>query len=113
MIDFAPDPEFQEKVDWAREFVRTKVEPLDALWPEPTAPYDRSLTQARALLKPLQEEVRRHGLWACHLDRELGGPGYGQVRFTFINEILGRTNWGPVVFGCQGPDSGNSEILSR
>jgi acyl-CoA dehydrogenase len=113
VIDFSPDSEFQEKVDWARGFVRDKVEPLDALWPEPTAPYDRSLSEARALLKPLQEAVRRRGLWACHLDRELGGPGYGQARFTFINEILGRTNWGPVVFGCQGPDSGNSEILAR
>lgn len=113
MIDFAPDPDFQPKVEWARAFVRDKVEMLDALWPEPTAPYDRSIAEARALLRPLQDEVRRQGLWACHLDRELGGPGYGQVRFTFINEILGRTNWGPVVFGCQGPDSGNSEILAR
>ena len=113
MIDFAPDPEFQQKVEWTRAFVRDRVELLDALWPEPTAPYDRSLKEARALLKPLQDEVRRQGLFACHLDKELGGPGYGQVRFTFINEILGRTNWGPVVFGCQGPDSGNSEILAR
>jgi acyl-CoA dehydrogenase len=113
VIGFDLDAEFQKKVDWARAFVREKVEPLDALWPDPTAPYDRSITVARKLLKPLQEEVRRQGLWACHLDKELGGPGYGQVKFTFINEILGQTNWGPVVFGCQGPDSGNSEILAK
>jgi acyl-CoA dehydrogenase len=113
VIDFSLEPEFQAKVDWAAQFVRDKVEPLDALWPEPTAPYDRSITQARAILKPLQGEVRRQGLWGCHLDRDLGGPGYGQVKFTFINELLGRTNWGPVVFGCQGPDSGNSEILAK
>ena len=113
MIDFSLDADFQEKVDWTRAFVREKVEPLDHLWPEPTAPYDRSLAKARAILKPLQQEVRSRGLWACHLDRDLGGPGYGQVKLTYINEILGRTNWGPVVFGCQGPDSGNSEILAR
>lgn len=113
MIDFSLDPEFQAKVDWARAFVHEKVEPLDHLWPDPTAPYDRSLKKARAILKPLQDEVRRQGLWACHLDHELGGPGYGQVKLVYINEILGRTNWGPVVFGCQGPDSGNSEILAR
>ncbi|MGB8364193.1 MAG: acyl-CoA dehydrogenase family protein [Rhizomicrobium sp.] len=113
MIDFALDPEFQKKVEWTRDLVHAKVEPLDAMWPEPTAPYDRSLTDARKLLKPLQDLVRAEGLFACHLGKELGGPGYGQVRFTFINEILGRTNWGPVVFGCQGPDSGNSEILAR
>ncbi|MEW6596272.1 MAG: acyl-CoA dehydrogenase family protein [Pseudomonadota bacterium] len=113
MFDFSPDPDFQPKVEWTRRFVRERVELLDALWPDPTAPYDRSLTEARKLLKPMQDEVRAQGLFACHLDKELGGPGYGQVRFTFINEILGRTNWGPVVFGCQGPDSGNSEILAR
>ena len=27
--------------------------------------------------------------------------------------ILGRTHWGPTVFGCQAPDSGNAEILAR
>ncbi|NWG52145.1 MAG: acyl-CoA dehydrogenase family protein [Hydrogenophilaceae bacterium] len=113
MIDFPLDAAFQAKVDWTRAFVREHVEPLDHLWPAPTAPYDRSLTKARAILKPLQEEVRRQGLWACHLDSDLGGPGYGQVKLVHINEILGRTNWGPVVFGCQGPDSGNSEILAR
>lgn len=113
MIDFTLDAEFRAKVDWVREFVRERVEPLDHLWPEPTAPYDRSLTKARAILRPLQEEVRRQALWACHLDHDLGGPGYGQVKLVHINEILGRTNWGPVVFGCQGPDSGNSEILAR
>ena len=113
MIDFSLDAEFQAKVDWARAFVRDKVEPLDLLWPDPTAPYDRSLTKAREILAPLQEEVRRQGLWACHLDHDLGGPGYGQVKLVYINEILGRSNWGPVVFGCQGPDSGNSEILAR
>jgi acyl-CoA dehydrogenase len=113
VIDFTPDPDFQTKVDWTRTFVADQVEFLDALWPEPTAPYDRSIAEARKLLKPMQAQVRAQGLWACHLDKELGGPGYGQVRFTYINEILGRTNWGPVVFGCQGPDSGNSEILAR
>ena len=31
--DFSTDPEFQEQLDWAAEFVRTKVAPLDLLWP--------------------------------------------------------------------------------
>jgi len=113
MIDFSPDPDFQLKTDWARTFIKEKVEPLDALYPDPTAPYDRSLTSARRILAPLQEEVRAQGLWACHLDKSLGGPGYGQVNLVFLNELLGATNWGPVVFGCQGPDSGNSEIIAR
>jgi hypothetical protein len=31
--DFSTEPEFQEKLDWAREFVTERVEPLDLLYP--------------------------------------------------------------------------------
>ena len=31
--DFETEPEYQEKLDWAAEFVREKVEPLDYLFP--------------------------------------------------------------------------------
>ena len=30
-----------------------------------------------------------------------------------MNEILGRSHWGPIVFGCHAPDSGNAEILAH
>jgi len=30
-----------------------------------------------------------------------------------MNEILGRSRFGPSVFGCQAPDSGNAEILAH
>ena len=30
-----------------------------------------------------------------------------------MNEILGRSRFGPTVFGCQAPDTGNAEILAR
>ena len=43
----------------------------------------------------------------------LGGPGYGQVKLGLLNEILGRSVCAPIVFGCQAPDSGNSEILAH
>ena len=31
--DFETDPEYQEKLDWADEFVREEVEPLDLAVP--------------------------------------------------------------------------------
>ena len=29
MWDFSTDPEFQEKLDWMDDFIRTHIEPLD------------------------------------------------------------------------------------
>ncbi|WP_280340295.1 acyl-CoA dehydrogenase family protein [Nocardia neocaledoniensis] len=108
--DFETDPEYQRKLDWVAEFVRTEVEPLDLLYPNP---YDRTDPEIRALMRPLQQRVKEQGLWACHLGPELGGPGYGQLKLALLNEVLGTSMWAPLVFGCQAPDSGNAEILAH
>jgi acyl-CoA dehydrogenase len=108
--DFETDPAYQHQLDWADVFVREKVEPLDLLLRDP---YDKADARAMAVVRPLQDEVRRHSLWACHLGPELGGQGYGQVKLALLNEILGRSDWAPSVFGCQAPDSGNAEILAH
>jgi acyl-CoA dehydrogenase len=108
--DFETEPEFQKELDWVEGFVREKVEPLDHVLGNPYDVRDRA---RNALVRPLQAEVRRRKLWACHLEPELGGQGYGQVKLALMNEILGRSRFGPIVFGCQAPDSGNAEILAK
>ena len=108
--DFETDPEYQEQLDWVDEFVRTEVEPLDLVF---GSPYDLSDQRMVTAVKPLQEQVRERGLWACHLGPELGGPGYGQLKLGLLNEKLGRSRFAPRVFGCQAPDSGNAEILAH
>jgi acyl-CoA dehydrogenase len=109
--DFETDPAFQAKLDWADEFVREEVEPLDLLWPDLVfTPPDERL---RKVIDPLKQRVREQGLWATHLSPELGGQGYGQVHLCLLNEILGRSNWAPVIFGCQAPDTGNAEIIAH
>lgn len=113
MIDFTLNPEFAKKLEWVKTFVTEKVRPLDALFPEPFAPWNPRDQKAMKIVRPLQQDVRAQGLWAAHLPPELGGPGWSTVELLHLNEILGGTLWGPTVFGCQAPDSGNSEILAR
>jgi acyl-CoA dehydrogenase len=109
--DFETDPAFQEKLDWADEFVRAEIEPLDLVWPDRVfTPLDDTL---RKVVDPLKQEVRRQKLWATHLGPDLGGEGYGQLKLALLNEILGRSMWAPVVFGCQAPDTGNAEIIAH
>lgn len=111
--DFETEPEFQAKLDWIDAFVRERVEPLDLAFRESGAPYVRDNPTYQRVTAPLKAEVKQQGLWACHLGPELGGLGYGQLKLALINEILGRSNWAPVIFGCQAPDSGNAEILAH
>lgn len=109
--DFSSDTEFEAKLDWVRSFVDEEVEPLDTLFPGyEYLPLDG---ERRSIVDPLKQQVRDRELWAPHLGAELGGQGFGAVRLTLINEILGRTNWGPIIFGTQAPDTGNAEILAR
>lgn len=112
MIDFSVEPEFQKKLDWMNIFVREECETMDLLFPEMGLAYDTKHKPSRRHLRPLQEQVKAQGLWACHLGPHLGGPGYGQVKLGLMNEILGRSNWAPTIFGTAAPDTGNAEILA-
>ena len=112
MWSFETDPAFQASLDWIDEFTREEIEPLDLVFREPGDPWDPD-SPAFAAMAPLREIVKQKQLWACHLEPELGGQGYGQVSLGLMNEILGRSRFGPSVFGCQAPDSGNAEILAK
>lgn len=104
--DFSTEPEFQEKLDWMQVFLREEILPLETIAEEMTAEQWKQATD------PLKEEVKRRDLWACHLDPELGGQGYGQVKLALMHEILGRSPIAPPIFGNSAPDSGNAELLA-
>jgi len=104
--DFSTDPEFQEKLDWMRTFVREEI------WPLETIATELEFDGLRRAMAPLQEQVREQGLWAAHLDPELGGQGFGQVKLGLMHEVLGTSPIAPFAFGNAAPDSGNSEILA-
>ncbi|MBU6330540.1 MAG: acyl-CoA dehydrogenase family protein [Acidobacteria bacterium] len=113
MADFSIDPAFAEQLEWIRGFVRTEIEPLDLALAGEDGVYDRSGRLHAEVIRPLQQVVKDRGLWSCHLTPEFGGQGYGQVRLAYMNEILGRSQFAPMVFGSQAPDSGNAEILAH
>jgi len=107
--DFSTEPEFQEKLDWVAEFCKNEIEPLDLVFPFAVRARDPKI---RALVDPLKQQVKDQGLWAVFLDKELGGPGFGQLKLALLNEILGRYGSAPAIFGCQAPDTGNMEMLA-
>lgn len=113
MADFSIDPAFQEQLDWIREFVKAEVEPLDLAFAGEEMVYNKASAFYEEAIRPLQQVVKDRGLWSCHLTPDFGGQGYGQVQLAYMNEILGRSQFGPTVFGNQAPDSGNAEIIAH
>jgi acyl-CoA dehydrogenase len=93
-----------EKLEQVRAFMNERVLPNEHI-------LDREDEAAEVLVATLRDEVRGLGLWAPHVPPEAGGTGTGFLDYAYLNEHIGRTAWGQLVFGCQAPDAGNAEIL--
>jgi acyl-CoA dehydrogenase len=93
-----------ERLEQVRAFMRDRVLPNEAA-------LDREDDAADALVAELRAEVKAAGLWAPHVPSDAGGTGTGFLDYAYLNEQIGRTLWGQLVFGCQAPDAGNAEIL--
>ncbi len=102
--DFSTDAAFEAQLGWMREFVRDEVMPIETL--------RLTRDQLMTVIRPLQDQVKERGLWAAHLPPALGGMGFGQVQLGLMHEVLGRSPYGPLVFGNNAPDSGNAELLA-
>ena len=111
--DFSTDPEWQEQLDWIEQFCREEIEPFTLAFPMVGFMRDRVPAKVLEHLTSLQQQVKDHGLWGIFLDKEIGGPGFGQLKLALVNEILGRYGSAPMVFGCQAPDTGNMDILAK
>jgi acyl-CoA dehydrogenase len=92
-----------------------RLEQVRAFMSERVIPNEQAIERqdeaGEQLLAHLQDEVRELGLWAPHIPPEAGGSGTGFLDYAYLNEHIGRSFFGQLVFGCQAPDAGNGEIL--
>src|SRR3954466_3417285 len=54
---------------------------------------------AAEALDALKAEATRRALWALGHPVEIGGPGLPFMDFVYLNEIIGRSDWGQVAVG--------------
>src|SRR5438309_10057170 len=93
-----------ERLEQVRAFMAERVIPNEHI-------LDREEDEAEALVAKLRDEVRDLGLWAPHVPPDAGGTGTGFLDYAYLNEQIGRTVWGQLVFGCNGTDAGNGAML--
>jgi acyl-CoA dehydrogenase len=93
-----------ERLEQVRAFMSERVLPNETA-------IEKQDEAGEALLRRLRDEVRALGLWAPHVPPDAGGTGTGFLDYAYLNEHIGRSTFGQLVFGCQAPDAGNAEIL--
>ena len=67
---------------------------------------DREDEDAEALVERLRGSAKEQGLWAPHMPPEAGGSSGSFLVYAHLNEEIGRSLWGQLVFGCQAPGRG-------
>ncbi|MFL5840465.1 MAG: acyl-CoA dehydrogenase family protein, partial [Thermoleophilaceae bacterium] len=75
-----------------RAFIDDRVIPA-----EPTLARDDDASAAT--LERLKVEAKDRELWALGHPAEIGGGGVGLLDFVYLNEIIGRSEWGQFAVG--------------
>jgi acyl-CoA dehydrogenase len=104
VADLRPTDAALELRERVRRFMEAHVYPNEAT-------LDGEDDEADALVSTLRARAKEEGLWAPHLPPEAGGSSGSFLVYAHLNEEIGRSLWGQLVFNCQAPDAGNGEIL--
>jgi acyl-CoA dehydrogenase len=65
------------------------------------------------MMEELKDKARESGLWNLFLPHSDRGPGFTNLEYAPLCEVMGRVGFAPEVFNCAAPDTGNMETIER
>ncbi len=92
-------------------FMQQHVYPNEETFHAQVAEGDR--WQPTRIVEDLKRKAKQEGLWNLFLPASDRGAGLTNLEYAPLCEIMGRVHWGPEVFNCSAPDTGNMEVLER
>lgn len=108
---FEPSARSQELRERLLAFFNRHVIPNEALFHEQIA---AQRWQVPAIVEELKVKARAEGLWNLFLPESDRGAGLTNLEYAPLCEVMGRSpGFGPEVFNCSAPDTGNMEVLAR
>ena len=66
-----------------------------------------------AVMEELKAKAREAGLWNLFLPHSDRGPGFTNLEYAPLCEVMGRVGFAAEVFNCSAPDTGNMETIER
>jgi acyl-CoA dehydrogenase len=106
-----PSPRSKDLRDRLIAFCETHVYPNEGLF---HAQIERERWQVAPIVEELKAQARAQGLWNLFLPESDRGAGLTNLEYAPLCEVMGRSpGFGPEVFNCSAPDTGNMEVLAR
>jgi acyl-CoA dehydrogenase len=111
-VDFEPNEKTRVALARVQEFMDEHIYPNEKTYYEQIGSQgDR--WQVPPILEELKEKAKKKGLWNFFLPHSDRGPGFTNLEYAPLCEVMGRVSFASEVFNCSAPDTGNMEVLDR
>lgn len=111
-MDFSHSDRTKTLLAQISAFMEAHVYPNEATYRRQIADGDR--WQPVPIVETLKAQARAAGLWNLFLPASTLGAGLTNTEYAPLCELMGRSpGFGPEVFNCSAPDTGNMEVLAR
>ena len=110
-MEFEFSPKVKDLQKRLAGFMEEHIYPKEAKYQEHCEGPNR--WQPVPVIEELKPKARAAGLWNLFLPASERGAGLTNLEYAPLCEIMGRSPFGPEVFNCSAPDTGNMEVLER
>jgi acyl-CoA dehydrogenase len=108
---FDPSPRSRDLRERLLAFFDRHIYPNEARY---HAEIERARWSVLPVIEELKVKARAEGLWNLFLPESHLGAGLTNFDYAPLCEVMGRSpGFGPEVFNCSAPDTGNMEVLTR
>ncbi|MGJ8686614.1 MAG: acyl-CoA dehydrogenase family protein [Spongiibacteraceae bacterium] len=111
-MDFEYSDKVQGLLMQVRAFMAEHVFPNEELFRQQIA---EQQWKTPPILEELKAKAQEQGLWNLFLPISYGeySGGLTNLEYAPLAEEMGKVGWGPEVFNCAAPDTGNMEVLAK
>ncbi|MGF6884762.1 acyl-CoA dehydrogenase [Nocardia sp. GAS34] len=110
-MDFSYSARTRDLLVELEDFMNSHVYPAEPVYEAQIAANANPHEQPQ-IMRDLQAEARRRGLWNLFMTHDGLGAGLTNLEYAPLAEVVGRSVIGNEAINCSAPDTGNMEILA-